>query len=209
MNGTLKYDAEYIKTLLVDYYINQYENIVIGSEVMYGTEKRIVDMLILKSGRTIAIEIKSKYDSFSRLEDQIIEYRKIFHYVYVAIDESFVKKLDRFYLPEDVGIIIISNNEQIKVYRKAKIQGGLEKKEILHTVNVDYIKNYYSKAPNGNSDEIRLLLEKKSLKSIEILFYEFLTFKIKPRYELFLSQRGNHTHTDDVFLLSFQSKMIL
>lgn len=209
MNGTLKYDAEYIKTLLVDYYINRYENIVIGSEVMYGTEKRIVDMLILKSGRTIAIEIKSKYDSFSRLEDQIIEYRKIFHYVYVAIDESFVKKLDRFYLPEDVGIIIISNNEQIKVYRKAKIQGGLEKKEILHTVNVDYIKNYYSKAPNGNSDEIRLLLEKKSLKSIEILFYEFLTFKIKPRYELFLSQRGNHTHTDDVFLLSFPSKMIL
>ena len=210
MNKELKYDANYIKTLIVDYFIEQYRDITIGNEVMYGTEKRLVDILILKSGRTTAIEVKSKYDSFARLESQIVEYRKTFNYIYIGLDESFITKLDNMSIFNDIGVIIITKDGKLKIHRKAKIQQKLQKKEMLQTVNIEYIKRNYSNLfICNNTDEVRYILEKKSVKIIKALLYAFLMHKIEPRYKVFLSQRGSCTHTDDLFLLSFPSKEIL
>ena len=210
MNKGLKYDANYIKTLIVDYFIEQYHDIAIGNEVMYGTEKRLVDILVLKSGRTTAIEVKSKYDSFARLEGQIVEYRKIFNYIYIGLDESLITKLNNISGFDDIGVIIVTKEGKLKIHRKPKIQQKLQKKEMLHTVNTEYIKRCY---PNlfmrNNPDEIRYILGKKSIKIIEALLYTFLMHKIEPRYKVFLSQRGSCTHTDDLFLLSFPFKEIL
>ena len=172
--------------------------------------ERLVDILILKSGRTTAIEVKSKYDSFARLESQIVEYRKTFNYIYIGLDESFITKLDNMSIFNDIGVIIITKDGKLKIHRKAKIQQKLQKKEMLQTVNIEYIKRNYSNLfICNNTDEVRYILEKKSVKIIKALLYAFLMHKIEPRYKVFLSQRGSCTHTDDLFLLSFPSKEIL
>lgn len=210
MNVEIKYDANYIKALLIDYYILNHSNLTIGCEVMYGTEKRLVDMLILMSGHTIAIEIKSKYDSFARLEQQMNEYCKVFDYVYLAIDETYISKLSNCDIPNNVGILSISKKGKLNFNKRALIQKGIQKKELLYTVNIKFIKNYFSDIElKGDSDVIRNLLLKKSKKTIEALFYAFLFHKIEPRYNTFISQRGKCTHIDDLFLLSYPPKQIL
>lgn len=210
MNIEIKYDANYIKALLIDYYILNYSNLAVGCEVMYGTEKRLVDMLILMSGRTVAIEIKSKYDSFARLEQQLREYCKVFDYIYLAIDNIYISKLTKYNIPNNVGIISINNKGELYFNKKALMQKGIQKKELLYTVNIEFIKSYFSDMDlKGNSDVIRNTLLKKSKKTIEALFYAFLLHKIEPRYSTFISQRGKCTHIDDLFLLSYSPKHIL
>ncbi len=208
MNENLKYDANYIKSLLVDLLISQNDNIVLGSEVMYGIEKKLADILLLKSDRTTAFEIKSKYDSFSRLQSQLDEYCKLFNYVYVVIDESHMKKISTMELQQAIGLISVTSSGDFKFIKKAKLQKSLIKSEMAYTINIEYIKRYYPEL-KGDSDTIRLFLCRKAIKTVEALFYSFLMNKIEPRFKLFLDQRGSYTHTDDLFLLSFPNSIIL
>ena len=69
--------ATYIKALIIDYLLKQNSNIIIGNEVMYGVERRMVDLIVLNDSNITAIEIKAQKDSFRRIIDQIREYKKI------------------------------------------------------------------------------------------------------------------------------------
>lgn len=207
MNNAIKYDANYIKTRLIDLLISKNEDIVIGSEVMYGIERKVADVLLLESNRTTAFEIKSKYDSFTKLESQLAEYCKLFNYVYVVVDESFAKRINSTTLQEGVGVLIVTTNGDMHFMRKAKLQKSLSKSEMAYTVNIEYIRRNHSEL-KGDADTIRLLLCRKAIKTVEALFYSFLKDKIEPRFQMFLNQRGRHTHSDDLFLLSFPNMEI-
>ena len=64
--------AEYIKCLFIDFLLSKGEVQIIGNEFMYGIKRKVVDLVVLKNDKIIAVEIKSDSVNLKRLEEQIL-----------------------------------------------------------------------------------------------------------------------------------------
>jgi hypothetical protein len=192
--------AEYIKGRIIDFFIQQSDDILIGNEVMYGIKRKVVDLLIIKKEKLIAIEIKGDNDDLRRLQEQISECRKIFDYIIICTTSVHLSKLVDS-IPSDIGIFIIDNNsiKKIKVPKKLVEQS---KMDMLYTMNARYLKQSLHIKAKLNSDEVRKYASKISITNTKRLLREYFSFKIKDKYLLFLADRGVETHIDDIPLLS-------
>ncbi|WP_425864567.1 sce7726 family protein [Arthrobacter sp. TWP1-1] len=85
------------------------------NEVRAGACK--ADVVIL-NGTSTVYEIKSERDSLARLENQIRSYRKVFASTNVIMSESHYKSV-RDLVPEDVGLMVLTDRFQISVRREA------------------------------------------------------------------------------------------
>lgn len=194
--------AESIKNQLIDFFITDFSNdLFIGNEVMYGTKRKLIDLLILHKNQLIAIEIKADNDDLRRLQEQINESKKIFDYIIVCTTLVHLEKTKQI-LPDDIGIYSV-NEQGIKKIRKPKKQKELDKTEILYSINSNYLKkNLKITASNLNSDEIRQQYIKESTSKIRTIFSEYMKTKIEPKFNLFLRYRGNCTLIEDMNVLS-------
>ena len=192
--------AEYIKGKIIDFFIQQSNDILIGNEVMYGIKRKVVDLLIIKKGKLIAIEIKGESDDLRRLQEHISECQKIFDYIIICTTSIHLNKLINS-VPSNVGIFIIDNNciKKIKTPKKLVEQN---KMDMLYTMNARYLKQALHIKSQFNSDEIRKYASRISITKTQQLLREYFSLKIKNKYLLFLSDRGIETHIDDIPLLS-------
>ena len=60
---------------------------------MYGTSRKVVDLLVLYQGETYAIEIKSDKDNLRRLPEQLKEYSLIFDHTIVFTHSKYKKEV--------------------------------------------------------------------------------------------------------------------
>ena len=121
--------ADLIKSKLIDFLLNDFSNdFYIGNEVMYGTKRKLIDLLILKNNQLTAIEIKADNDDFRRIDEQIEESKKIFDYIIVCTTISHLEKAKQL-LSEDIGIYTIEE-QGIKKIRNPKKQIKLDKTEL-------------------------------------------------------------------------------
>ena len=120
--------AEYIKCLFIDYLLSKNNEQVIGNEFMYGIKRKLVDLIVLKKNRTIAVEIKSNNDNLNRLEEQVKEYKKIFDYLLIVTTEKHKNNILEK-VSDDIGIYIIQDDLSIIKLRKPSIQKSKDKKE--------------------------------------------------------------------------------
>jgi hypothetical protein len=74
--------------------------------------------LVILNGTATAYEIKSERDSLTRLETQVINYRKVFASVNVITSESHVAAVCSA-VPSEVGILRISNRRRISTVRSS------------------------------------------------------------------------------------------
>jgi hypothetical protein len=74
--------------------------------------------IVILNGTATVYEIKSDLDTLNRLEQQISEYRKVFASVNVITGENYIESVQKI-VPEDVGILMLSNRYQISTIRKA------------------------------------------------------------------------------------------
>ena len=194
--------AEYIKCLFIDYLLSKNSQQVIGNEFMYGIKRKLVDLIVLKKNRTIAVEIKSNHDNLIRLDEQINEYKKIFDYLLIVTTEkhknSILEKAS-----DDIGIYIIQEDLSIIKFRNPSIQKRKDKKELLYSINARYlckIGNYsYGKY---NTDEVRRLFAKKRISYIQEILFTYLHEKYNNKFNLFIKERGTNTHIEDLCILS-------
>lgn len=201
MGNNINKSAEYIKALVIDLYIKEEKNILIGNEVMYGIKRKVVDLLILSNNRLIAIEIKGDNDSLKRIEEQVEEYKKIFDYVIICTTDVHLKKLENV-LSKDIGIYLVKEDKIIKI-KKPLLQKKRDKSEMLHTINTKYLKQLSNKNMHSlNSDEIRSYYSQKSIEKIHQILYFYLSIKLEYKYKIFMSDRGKYTLIDDIPLLS-------
>lgn len=201
MENRIQKSAEYIKALVIDLFIKEEKNILIGNEVMYGGKRKVVDLLILNNNRLVAIEIKGDNDSLKRIEEQIEEYKKIFDYVIICTTETHLKKLENI-LSKDIGIYLVKKSQIFKV-RKPLLQKKRNKLEMLYTINTKYLKQLSDKNMHSlNSDEIRNYFSKMSIKKIHEILYSYFSIKLESKYQIFILDRGENTHIDDIPLLS-------
>lgn len=196
------FSAEYIKSQLIDFYISESSNnLVIGNEVMYGTKRKLVDLLVLNNNKLTAIEIKTDSDDLRKLKEQITEYKKLFDYVIVCTTNTHLIKI-RQSTTQDIGIYIFKE-QNIEIIRKPQQQRQLDKSEMLFTINAQYLKqNSNSKIRKYDSDAIRSYYAKRGMHKIRQIFHDYLYSKIESKYDLFLQYRGKFTHIDDIPLLS-------
>lgn len=200
-NINIQNSAEYLKGRMIDFFIQQTDNIVIGNEVMYGISRRVVDLLIIKDSHLIAIEIKGDNDDLRRLHEQIEEYKKIFDYIIICTTESHLEILLES-TPNDVGIYLILE-DKIKKIRQPQKQRKHEKIDILYTINAKYLSQTLNLKKKYNSDEIRqYICKQKGINEIKKLLHAYFYTKTKEKYALFLSDRGTVTHIDDIPILS-------
>jgi hypothetical protein len=196
------YSAEDIKSQMIDFLITDFPNdLFIGNEVMYGTKRQLIDLLVLNKNRLIAIEIKADNDDLRRIQEQVNESKKIFDYIIVCTTITHLEKTKQL-LPNDIGIYSI-NEQNIEIIRKPKMQKKLDKAEMLFSINSNFLrKGLPSTTCNINSDEVREHYSKTSITKIHTLLVDYLQIKIQPKFELFLKNRGEYTHIEDISLLS-------
>lgn len=125
------FDSVY--TLLFKSYRNEYiyKN-ALANKILLGrhslntshmlTEFRVgkskADVIILNGSSTV-YEIKSEYDTFNRLQNQINSYLETFDFINVITSLNQVKKLSSI-LPDKVGILVLTDRNTISTIREAK-----------------------------------------------------------------------------------------
>lgn len=194
--------AEYIKCLFIDYLLSKDEDSIIGNEFMYGIKRKLVDLVVLKKHKTIAVEVKSNNDNLIRLEEQIKEYKKIFDYVLIVTTEKHKNNVIGT-VSDDIGIYIVQDDSSIIKIRNPWKQKSKDKIELLYSVNTRYlckVGNYsYGKY---NADELRGLFVKKRISYIQEILFTYLYEKYNKKFNLFISERGVNTHIEDLCILS-------
>ena len=180
---------------------------IIGNEVMFGFNKNIADILQLANNKIYAFEIKGDNDDFRRLPKQIGLYKSVFDYLYIVTTIKHISQCN--YLDKDIGIILITNNGEIKIIKNARLQKHCSKEEIIETINASFLKKYFEISGNKTSTQIRNSIEKKSKKVMKDVLYSYLNTILQPKFKIFMNERGESTHVDDLSLLSLFNRIII
>ncbi len=199
-------NANVIKTKLIDYLIADNEDAIIGSEIAFGFNKNMADIVQLLRNKTYAFEIKGDKDDFRRLSNQIGLYEVVFDYLYIVTTLkhiAYCRKLD-----ENIGLVLITPEKGITIIRKAKLQPQTDKREILETINSHFLKSRFNIVGNKTAAEIREIGFRKNKKTTKDTLYDYFRSLIEPKFKIFQNERGEHTHIEDVPLLSLHSRVI-
>ena len=191
--------AEQIKAIVIDWLLERHDDIIIGNEVMYGSKRKVVDLLAIVDGKTIAIEIKSATDKLSRLQEQVAEYSKIFDRIIIMAAPSHIANVVRII---DKGIGLYSTDSTIKKVRAPLLNNNQDKLEMLYSISSSFLKKKFPQYKNLKENEIRLLLSKKKKADIHQLLISFYQCRLSDRFLLFLKDRGQNTLIDDIPTLS-------
>lgn len=194
------HSAEYIKASIIDWLLSHYNDIIIGNEVMYSSTRKVVDLLAIIDNKTIAIEIKGATDKLVRLPEQLDEYYKVFDKVMVVAVPSHIEGIAHI-LPHGTGLFVTKKNT-IKKLNTPLVNHRQDKLEMLNSISSVYLKKQYPKYRALNENEIRLLLSKEKKKDIQRLLVYFYKQRLTEKFQLFLSERGEHTLVDDIPTLS-------
>ena len=192
--------ADIIKAKVIDFLIEQFDDVVIGDEVMYGSSHKVVDLLALYKGETYAIEIKSAKDDLRRLPEQIYEYSKIFDHtlVFTTIDHlSKIKQVSK----DRISIFEFCADDTIQGKLLEK-RNKVLKSEMLATMNSSFIRKSLNISGFKNSDDIRKKAMRYTAEDIHALLFGYFMEKFYASYKLFLEERSNKTEVDDLIILS-------
>jgi len=198
--------AEHIKASFIDWLIAHHEDIVIGNEVMYGSKRKVVDLLAIIKDKIVAIEIKSAFDKLARLPEQIVECSKIFDRIIVVSTPSHIAGITSI-ISSRIGFYII--DASIKAKQKPLLIYNQDKLEMLYSISTTFLKKQYPQYRNLKENEIRFLLSKEKKTDIHRLMVSFYRQRLNEKFQMFMSDRGAHTLVDDIPTLSSLTRIEL
>ena len=169
--------AKDIKNILMKNFLPNCNSI---DEVMYGSRRRMADLVFFDNKLTTAIEIKSDRDSLSKLEGQLRDYKNVFDYTYIAVTEKFfpIELSEEF---SSIGVILIKDSA-FRIVKKARTQNKKKKEEIIFNIPGSLLrKNLSSREKHCNSEELKKKVSKKSASFISSLFISQLNQKLRFR----------------------------
>lgn len=192
--------ADYIKARVIDFLIEKFDGVVIGDEVMYGSSRKIVDLLALYKGETYAIEIKSAKDDLRRLPEQVSEYSKIFDHTLVFTTIEHLPKIKQV-AKAKTSVFEFGADSTIKGIQLVK-RNNVLKSEMLATMNASFIRKSLNISNFKDSDGIRKKAMCYKKEDIHSMLYGYFLEKCSVSFKLFLEERTNKTEVDDLIILS-------
>lgn len=163
---------DWIYTILFKNYRNEYiyKN-AIANKILLGkhslntshmlTEFRVgkckADVVVV-NGTSTVYEIKSEFDSFARLQNQIQTYLAMFDHINVITSASQVSKLESI-LPDMAGIQVLTNRNTISTIRESKPNKknktpGLLFDSLRKTEYIEITKEYFGTVPDVPNTQI-------------------------------------------------------
>lgn len=198
-----KNDANHVKTLLIDFLMENYDVELIALEVPYLFGYRRADLVSIINGNMIAFEIKSELDSLSKLESQINDYIDVFNKVYVVLAEKFKDCSVIPKLPKKVGIFYIKHNDKIICHRKAREQKILKKEKLVYFFKKDEMNKINNIDANLSLRKTRdIFLKINSTKKIVNYSKSILKNKYLNQFNTFITEKGKYTLEEDLSLIT-------
>jgi hypothetical protein len=172
INMKFKAFFEWVYDIICTSYRNEYiyKN-AIANKILLGrysmntsamfTEFRVgnckADVVFL-NGTSTVYEIKSEYDSFDRIENQIESYMNAFDMINVITSNSQLSKLEDI-LPDEIGILELTQDYTIHTIRVAKSVKERAKPEVIFSSlrkpeYLDIIKKRYGYTPDVPKTQI-------------------------------------------------------
>lgn len=141
----------------------------ISVELPYSSKRKIADLVLISKRNITSFEIKTEFDTLSKLHDQLEEYQKVFDYSYIVVAKKHIPKATKL-SPDEIGIIQIENNV-CKLIRRAKLNKKQTNYDMLFFLNKNEIIKISNNQLNRKlcTHEIRLkaatILRKNKIKS--------------------------------------------
>lgn len=173
---------------------------IIGQEIMYGSNKMLVDLLLINEKGLIAIEIKSENDNTLRLSSQIENYKLIYDYTYVIVTNKHIKHVTR--LDDKSFGIILLENDKFEIIRKPLKNKEISKQQILDSMPGLFLKKKFALPSKLTAYEVRTKLERKSLSCLKETLREYYLNKLEYLNQLLIPNKEVLTHFEDVSILS-------
>ncbi|ENB7194863.1 sce7726 family protein [Enterobacter bugandensis] len=192
-----------IKKILIEHLIKDSSNII-NAEFRFNFGTRRADIICLSNDILTAFEIKGAGDNTARLEEQIHNYKKYFDQCYIVCERSNLEMISKK-TPKSVGIFVI-DNQNLTPYRKSRIVKKHDKIALASTIDIRTLRKEISDRRIKSKHELcEFIATKRKLEYIKKLSRQDLLLKIKPAYNLFLSELGSQIHSDDILILSRMS----
>lgn len=171
--------ANVLKEMITSFLLSHDNNGIIGYEVMYGSSRRVADMVFISGGHSYAIEIKSEFDSIARLKGQLQEYHTLFDYILIFSAPNHIDAINAV-LPEYVGLYSINKTGILRKQRQ-KLNRHVQKSEMLISIPSATVKNDFAIKGKLTSDEIRTVVSKRSFKTIHDYFINYYKERLGTR----------------------------
>ncbi len=196
MDYTMKNNASFVKTSLIDFWLKNHKADLIVNEVPFFKGDRRADLIMISENNLLGFEVKSELDSLKNLKSQILDYKKIFDFVYVVIDKKFKSSKELRNLPSQTGILVYDKEiiikrdaQKIRKFKKSDLISLLWRKDLellLNSKKMD-LEQLQKKAQE-------LLTVDKIKKQI----LNSLNNRYGENYKYFLLDRGNYTTIEDL-----------
>jgi Holliday junction resolvase len=199
--------ADNLKSIIIDYLIDNFMGVIIGNEVMYGTKSKVVDLLALYNEETYAIEIKSEKDDLRRLPEQIQEYERIFDHTIIFTTPNHINKITSI-TKKRISLFEITKNGEVEAkFNCFFVRNLTRKKDMLATINLSYLIKHLNIPDILNSDDMRHKAMRLKKQEIRMLLFSFFQDKLKDSFDVFIKERMGFTTIDDLSVLSNRLKV--
>lgn len=208
MNYTVKRNASFVKTSLIDFWLkNSNVNLIINEAPFFKGNRR-ADLIMINNKDLLGFEIKSELDTLKNLKSQVLDYKKIFDFVYVVIDKKFKDCKELKELPDQVGIILYDRDITIK--KDAKKIKKFNKNNLISLLwrnDLEYLLN----RKKMDIDDLKALAQRKlTIEKIKTQIVTALQERYGLNYKYFLLDRGNYTTIEDLRTITrIRSRMLL
>lgn len=196
MDFIVKNNASVVKASLIDFWLENNTADLIINEAPFFKGNRRADLMMINNGNLVGFEIKSELDTLKNLKTQILDYQKIFDFVYIVIDKKFKNAEELKELPRQVGMLVY--NKGISIKKEAKKNKRFKKSDLISLLwrkDLEVLLN--NKKIDFDSLQ-KMAQTKLTINEIKAQILNSLNERYGAHYKCFLLDRGNYTAIEDL-----------
>jgi len=155
--------------------------------------------LCMVNGKSMVFEIKTQYDTFNRLDNQLLDYMKVFEYINVIVPEEKIAEVKKN-LDKNIGIITYRKSRLgnlIFIKNKSPIlNNSINPKDQLSQMTKKQLNSILSSSEGSKDNLISSIILTKSPNEINELFKKFVKEKYFRKW-MFVFTNQNLIHPLD------------
>lgn len=149
------------------------------------------------NGSSTVYEIKTEYDTFFRLKNQLIDYQQLFDYVYVIVPEKNIGKITAF-ISKEIGIISYKKNRLGKIWFKtnrfADLNTEIDAYIQLSQLSIQALRKLNSNSESYSKEElINKIIKSNDRNSINDIYKMYYKNKYRSNWN-YIYENKNSIH---------------